>query len=146
MTTEDNRVYVLATQIKLLLTWFPHFRFIQDGKGMYFEGTMHSTVKRKLYVIRLALPPGSPDVIPDLLVWTPKRLRRRIFGTVNGVQESHGFHTWTNGIGGRVRICHSQGGWDAAKTYVQVLLRAQIWIDAYQEYLATGKSISTFFS
>lgn len=146
MMTVNRRTYLLAVHVKLAKMAYSHFGFHPEGCGGYLEGEMRPSQGHVKYVIRLVLPPCSPDVRPELLVWNPVRLRKRGWGSVNDAGCSHSFHTRSTGSGGRVRICHTPGPWDASRTYVQVLCKAYLWLEAYHGYLATGYPISSYFA
>jgi hypothetical protein len=66
-------------------------------------------------------------------------------GTVNSLRLSHAMHTLEPGPENVVQICHWRDDrWHAAITLDKVLLKGLIWIEAYEQHLATAKPISDF--
>jgi len=144
MIVLDRRAVLLVANIKLALQVFRQFAFIIENGSGYLEGRISPRRGTTSYLLRLMLPPGSPDVVPRLVIWDPVTLPKYGGETVNSLGCTHSFHTLPNGPGGRVTVCHEPGHWDAGKTYVQVLWKAQIWLECYQGHLATGNTISHY--
>lgn len=141
----DRRSRLILANIVIVNREMPGFRFVAPpDQNPYFEGWLPGLHSPHDYQVRLVLPPGSPDVQPDLFVWEPIELPAYGGGTINEKQGGHDWHRLGPGPGGRIQICHSRG-WDASRTYLQVLLKGALWLDAYRHHLATGKPISHFF-
>ena len=143
MLSTKARAYRILVEEKLVEREFPQFGLQWDGEcRAHFEGWQSTSSGKQAYQLRLELEGAFPDVCPALFVWSPITLRTYDGGTVNAQGLSHGFHTLSNGPGGRVRVCLA--GWDACSTCVQVLLTGILWLEAYAGHLATGKPIDAF--
>ena len=141
----DRRSRLILANVMMVQREFPYFRFVSPPTGdAFFHGSLPGRAGSGSYQISLVLPPGSPDVAPQLYVWEPVVLRLRGGGILNGYRRSHDWHTLDLSPGGRVQICHTDR-WDASRTYVQVLLKAALWLSAYHHHLETGKTIANFF-
>jgi len=142
MWSEEQR-YRLAFEKKNLEREMPQFRFHNLGPDdSYVEGVQGTSQSSRLFTLRLVLSAWYPDEEPLLLVTHPHRLYKRhsFSSTVNDEGRSHAFHTWENGPGGFVSICH--GDWDPSRSWVGVMLKGCLWLEAYELYLKTGESIA----
>ena len=139
-----SRTRSLAAQHAAVMHFFPHFRLLEeDGGRVFYHGALQTSA-RKQYEIRLYLPPGSPDVKPRCVLWAPRKLPKRWWGTINEHGASHAWHTLANGEGGRVTICHYPL-WDATCSYVGVLSRVLCWLEAYENHLKSNAKICDCF-
>ena len=108
----------------------------------YVTGLVTTTVDHNLYELKLDIGPSCMDCKPKLYVTYPKVLKGyRRHTTINKRGASHAFHTWKNGPGGIVQICHSSH-WDASKCCVDVLARGMLWLELYDAYLRDGRTIA----
>jgi hypothetical protein len=91
------------------------------------------------------IPQGFPNLRPPLYVLEPKVLRTATGGSVNAMGMSHQMHTLTPRHDGLVQICHWRDArWHAGITLSKVLIKGLLWIEAYEQHLATGRSIDSF--
>lgn len=108
----------------------------------YVIGMVTTTVDRNLYELKLDIGPSCMDRKPKLYVTYPKVLKGyRWHKSINQRGASHAFHTWENGPGGCVQICHSRY-WDASKCCIDICLRGILWVELYDAYLRDGRSIA----
>lgn len=97
------------------------------------------------YDLWIPIPARYPDSRPRLYVLRPNPLRTASNGTVNAMGVSHEMHTLTPGPQDIVQICHWRDDrWHAAITLDRVLIKGLIWLEAYEQHLATGRSIDSF--
>lgn len=122
----------------------PQFRSYSYATNPYFSGAYTTTAGGRRYTLKLVIPSGYPDDRPSLYVTNPLTLRKFGYrGTVNKIGASHDFHTWSNGPNGCVQICHTKSDqWDASQTCVGVLMKGLLWTEAYDAYMATGRTIA----
>jgi hypothetical protein len=132
--------------MKLLARELPQFRFYNPAADTYVGGWARTWRGYNNYELGVYLGYMYPDEVPKMYVYSPRLLPKRGgCGTINSEGISHCFHTSGNGPGGCVQICHFRPeSWDPSKTVVAVLVKGLIWLDAYEEYLATGKLISQY--
>jgi hypothetical protein len=130
---------------RLLLARFaPRFRWIDLGDIVHVEGCVPARGGEVEYQGRLVLPEGYPDQIPSLCVIQPHTLWLKGGNTtVNSLGCTHQFHTWGNGPGGCVSICHS-AAWNASISCVSLVIKFAIWVTAYEAYLRTGQDVCDF--
>lgn len=122
------------------------FSLYHDRLGDRYEvlGTTVSNAGNP-YELWMPIPRGYPDVRPPLYVLRPNPLRAASGGTVNALGLSHLMHTLTPGPGNEVQICHWRDTrWHAGITLHKVLLKGLLWLEAYEQHLATGKPINSF--
>lgn len=133
----------LELEDQLLRSELPQFSLCYRGYSQpYAEGWQTTTVDRNSYKLRLELGNYFPDEQPKLYVTSPRILRDYYrCGTINAEGTSHKFHTWENGPGGCVQICHGDD-WDATTTCLSVLLKGVLWLEFYENYLRTGETVA----
>ena len=107
-------------------------------------GTAHTNAGNA-YELWIPVPWGYPDARPPLYVVRPNPLRTVAGGTVNALGVSHLMHALTPGPRNEVQICHWRDNrWHAAITLAKVLLKGLLWLEAYEQHLATGQPINSF--
>ncbi len=119
--------------------------YYNSGRDAYDGfGTAHTNAGNA-FDLWLPIPSGFPDVRPPLYVARPNPLRDAFGGTINARGLSHEMHTLMQGPRGVVQICHWRDArWHAGITLDKVFLKGLIWLEAYEQHLATGKPISSF--
>ena len=141
----NGRQYLLAVNGLLVEKHFPHFNYHGYDDPPYFEGWQESSSGRYRFLFRLCLPLGSPDVPPELFLWDPITVPDYSGCSLNSVGVSHAYHLLSNGEGGRLQICHTKPDvWDCSCTFVHVLFKAAIWLEAYSWHRDTGDTIHDF--
>lgn len=107
-------------------------------------GTAHTNVGNP-YELWIPIPHGYPETRPPLYVLRPNPMRTASGGTANALGLSHSMHTLAPGPRNEVQICHWRDSrWHAGITIYKVLLKGLIWLEAYEQHLATGKPIDSF--
>ena len=135
----------LSTEAKVLAAELPQFRFYNPTGETYVAGWVHPSNGHD-YQLKLVLGDDFPDEMPKLYVVSPHMLRKYGGGMANEMEISHAFHTWENGPGGCVQICHCRPDrWDSSKTICGVMIKGILWLEGYARHLRTGQSIASFF-
>ena len=129
----------LAFEANILRRYMPHFGVCDPKGDTYIAGRPRTNGGRE-YETRLCLPPGYPHQSPNLYIVHPRTLRMHGGGTINSLGTSGAFHTLSNGPDGCVTICHTSN-WDASLTWVKVLHKLLLWLEAYELHLKTGDEI-----
>lgn len=107
-------------------------------------GTSYSNAGNP-YDLWIPVPRGYPDARPPLYIIRPNPLPMASGGMIHALGVSHAMHTLTPGPRNEVQICHWRDNrWHAGITLARVLLKGLIWLEAYEQHLATGDPISRF--
>ena len=107
------------------------------------QGTQ--TNSRHAYDLWIPIPRGYPDARPPLYVVRPNPLPMATGGTVDALGTSHAMHTLSPGPRNMVQICHWRDDrWHAGITLDKVLIKGLLWLEAYEQHLATGRPIDDF--
>ncbi len=118
----------------------------QADESYYLWG-VHRTNAGNAYTIWSPIPPRYPYERPPVYVQDPNPLPGYGYGGfVNSLGPvSHAMHTLSNGPKGEVQICHWRDDrWHSGITLNKVMIKVVLWLEAYEQYLATGKNISEF--
>jgi hypothetical protein len=131
----------LRFERELVRLYAPSFCFHVINGSPYLEGNRYSN-GGKSYRAKIILPSDYPYNEPALYITSPHTLWMRGGNqTINSLGTSHNFHTYDNGSGGCVKICHSDY-WDASMNCLTVIKKFAIWTEAHQGHLRTGNSIA----
>ena len=125
------------------------FRVYKDNYySSYYLSGRHYTNAGSGYDIWSPIPKLYPDSRPPIYVTNPNPLPSYEFGvSINSYSLSHSMHTLSTGPGGEVQICHWRDArWHRGITLNKVMLKVVIWLEAYEQHLSTGQSISSFVS
>ena len=130
---------------QIIAEHFPDFFSFLFFTNPYVEGTYTTTSGDNSYTLKLIITPWYPDEMPELYVTYPKILRKYDYiGSINEEDVSHEFHTFGTSPEGHVQICHTKPEyWDPSQTCAGVLSKGIMWCEAYDCYLATGRTIAT---
>jgi hypothetical protein len=126
---------------------FSQFRIYQyTNQNSYFLWGDHKTNSGNVYTIWGPLPNNYPIGRPPIYVYKPNPLVGYDWTkTINSYGTSHSMHTLWNGPNGEVQICHWRDTmWHSGITLNKVMLKVVIWLEAYEQYLSSGKSIAEF--
>jgi hypothetical protein len=121
---------------------FPGFRQFVRASSFGFIGQFAPKAGSGSYELTAEASEAYPYVEPDLLVTRPHVLW--MYGgltSINSLGTTHDYHAHDNGPDGCVKICHVLL-WDPSMTFVQVLLKGIIWLEAYAIHLRTGATIA----
>lgn len=125
---------------------FPSFR-IQDPYGANggVIGTLYSNNGNR-YVIWLALG-GFPNKAPKLYIIEPDPLLMHDGTLLSKLPSSHQMHLLEPDDYGHPQICHYNGQyWHPSVSMAKILMKARLWIHAYEQHLQTGENIDVYLS
>ena len=113
--------------------------------GYYLWGE-HGTNAGNSYTLWSPLPAGFPHACPPLYIYAPNPLRAYAYGrTINSYGLSHAMHTLNNGPNNEVQICHWRSDrWHSGLTLNKVMLKAMLWLEAFEQHLSSGRDIDEF--
>lgn len=137
----------LAEEKAVLRTELPHFTFrgCDNGSESHVSGWERSPDYRHDYSLRLDIPKGYPEEMPQLWVAKPSPLLR--YDGTPIPKYSHGFHTRSHdSVSGMVEICHcSPSSWTPSMTVTGTLFRGILWIWCFEKHLRTGRTIEDIY-
>ena len=96
-----------------------------------------TTSKKNVYRLRILVGENYPDQLPELVVCSsPKPMPKS-----KEWQGTHATHTWPQKYG-LLQICfYRQVCWATENKLYQVFKKGKQWLEAYDEFLTTGKPI-----
>lgn len=110
------------------------------------SGTATSSSGRQ-YFLYMPIPAAFPTQRPCLYVTDPNPLRMFDGKPVSSLGVSHQMHTLTPHPVGWPQICHWRDArWHSGILLQKVFLKGLIWIEAYEQHLATGRALAEFVS
>jgi hypothetical protein len=108
------------------------------------SGTASANSGRQ-YRLWIPIPSGYPNQRPPLYVTSPDPLRMFDGSIVSFLGVSHQMHTLAPLSNGWPQICHWRDTrWHSGILLQKVFLKGLLWIEAYEQHLATGRSIAEF--
>jgi len=122
------------------------FQVYRSPSGDYYAWGEHRTNAGNPYTLWAPLPTGFPQERPPLYIYAPNPLRGyAYYKTINSYGLSHAMHTLSNGPNNEVQICHWRSErWHSGITLNKVMLKAMVWLEAYEQHLTSGKDIDEF--
>jgi hypothetical protein len=110
----------------------------------YASGVTFSNSGRR-YQLYISIPSGFPYERPLMYLTEPFPLLKADGGRVSSLGVSHEMHTLAPLSNGIVQICHWRDArWHSGFRLQQVFLKGLLWIEAYEQHLATGRPITEF--
>ncbi len=110
------------------------------------SGTATANSGRR-YSLYMPIPSAYPYQRPSLYVTDPNPLRMFNGIPVSSLGVSHQMHTLAPHPTGWPQICHWRDArWHSGILLQKVFLKALIWIEAYEQHLATGRPLADFVS
>lgn len=80
-----------------------------------------------------------------MYVTEPHPLLMRDGTPMSKLGAAHKIHTMTPSTNGMVQICHWRDNrWHSRIVLQKVFLKGLIWIEAYEQYIATGRDLADF--
>jgi len=135
----------LQQEIAILEKYFPRkYKF----ENLYLENELLDvgvkTQSGKVYRLNIKLEPDYPNSMPAVYVVFPLPLLEYNGNVISGA--SHEMHTLSND-GLNVQICHfKKDNWNPHQSLYKVILKARIWLEAYEGHLASGHPIDNFLT
>jgi len=75
----------------------------------------------------------------------PNPLKMANGAPISSLGVSHKMHTLAPDANGMVQICHWRDArWHSAIVLQKVFLKGLLWIEAYEQHLATGRDLAEF--
>ena len=143
-TTDQRNRLALEQQI-LQREGFSQFSVYHDGSNdtYYVSGIATSNSGRR-YSLYSSIPSGFPTQRPALYITDPCPLYMADGKPISALGVSHAMHTLSPS-NGMVQICHWRDArWHSGIVLQKVFLKALLWIEAYEQHLATGRSLADF--
>jgi hypothetical protein len=108
------------------------------------SGTATSSSGRQ-YQLHCTIPPGFPTQRPSLYITDPNPLLMWDGRSISQLGVSHAMHTLTPHTNGWVQVCHWRDNrWHSGIVLQKVFLKGMLWIEAYEQHLATGRDLADF--
>ena len=135
----------LQDETLILDKYFPRkYRFENLNSSNEFLDVGIKTQSGKVYRINIKLEPDYPSSLPRVYVVYPLPLLKYGGSILNGL--SHAMHTLYND-GDKIQICHYKNeNWNPNQSLYKIMLKARIWLEAYEGHLRTGKSIDDYLT
>ncbi len=139
--TSLPRTQRLFMEQQVLVQRFPGFQWQRDGDDARVEGTIRTSAGQA-YSVRLLVPEAFPFTHPRAFVVSPIR------GNGCSLNEaSHSMHTLSSDSDDHPQIClYNDRNWDPSLTLQHVLVKAAVWLEAYEQHRRTGRPISDFLA
>ncbi len=119
--------------------------YSENNTGRYYvDGYTNSSSERR-YRLYISIPAGYPQQRPAMYVMDPRPLRMRDGSLITALGVSHNMHTLAPSDNGEVQICHWRDDrWHSGILLHKVILKGLLWIEAYEQHLATGQPLADF--
>lgn len=130
---------------EILNKFFPNsFQFFDmGGKSSYLEVKLKSNSKQQ-YTIKVTVAEDYPNRMPKIYITQPEDLkdfRGRKLVDMGAVHKLHLLHP----KGNFPQLCHFKpANWNANVSLYKVVLKARIWIEAFEAHKRTGKTLDHF--
>lgn len=138
--TDDARI---SLEMRTLVPYFPEFRWYRWEGSTFTEGPLR-TNRGVEYAIRVTLPADFPSHIPCAQITTPRPLRDFSGRHLTNLGSSTSMHLLEPHDDLPVICHHRPATWGPHLTVYQVVMKARLWLEAYQMHLATGRPIDTW--
>jgi hypothetical protein len=143
----SNQTGRLALEHQLLqVQGFTQFSvYHHSTTNTYSAGGRASSNAGYQYQIYIPIPAGFPTQRPPMYITEPNPLLMADQVPIKTLGISHRMHTLAPHDCGWVQICHwRENRWHAGIYLHQVLLKGLIWIEAYEQHIATGRDLAEF--
>ena len=124
------------------------FQVYRDNGSTYTLQGVYKSNSGNNFTLYSPIPSNYPYGRPELYIQDPNPLYGYAYlKTVNSYGTDHSMHTLSNGPYGEVQICHWRDErWHSGISLDKVMLKAMLWLEAYEQHLSSGQSISSFVS
>ena len=128
----------LAIEREIMAQYFPGFA-IERAEAI---GTLTSNAGRR-YGLRVTLR-GFPNRVPEVFVTSPI-LVMHSGRTLASLGPSGSMHVLQADVDGSPAICHFLDAlWTPTLTIYNVVMKARIWLEAWERHVATGEPLDKF--
>jgi hypothetical protein len=115
------------------------------SKNSYYASGYATSSSGNRYYLYIPIPTGFPNERPPMYLTDPHPLLMRDGTRISSLGVSHIMHTLDPYPNGMIQLCHwRQNKWHAKIYLYQVLLKGLLWIEAYEQHLATGRPLADF--
>ena len=146
MWTTKQRERLVAEHQVLQSEGFTQFSVYHDkANDTYYASGWAVSAAGYRYGLYMSIPPGFPDERPMMYITDPLPLLMRDGSKLSALGVSHYMHTLTPSPNGMVQICHWRDNrWHSGILLYKVFLKGLLWIEAYEQHVATGRNLSEF--
>jgi hypothetical protein len=144
--TASQRERLLLEHHVLQREGFEQFSVYYDkaADSYYASGTASANSGRQ-YRLYVPIPSGYPNQRPPMYITDPNPLRMFGGNPLTSVGVSHQMHTLTPHSIGWPQICHWRDTrWHSGILLQKVFLKGLIWIEAFEQHLATGSPLNDY--
>lgn len=143
-TSEQRKRLVLEHQI-LQTEGFTQFSvYHKESDDTYYASGFANSNGGNRYGLYVPIPSNYPYERPPMYVTEPLPLLMADGSRVTALGVSHQMHTLSPS-NGMVQICHWRDNrWHSGILLQKIFLKGLIWIEAYEQHLATGRSLAEF--
>jgi len=126
---------------QIIAKQFSAFLWQRQGEGARIEGAILTSAGQS-YEVRVLVPAAFPYTHPQVFVVSPIQGRG---ASLTGV--SHAMHTLTPDLENHPQIClYNDRNWNPALTLHHVLIKAAVWLEAFEQHRRTGRPINDFLA
>jgi hypothetical protein len=146
-TAEQRQRLALEHQI-LHQEGFTQFSvYWYQSTDTYEASGVTSSNSGRAYSLSIPIPSGFPYQRPPMYLTHPLPLYMADGTRVSSLGVSHQMHTLAPCSNGYVQLCHWRDArWHSNILLQKVFLKGLLWIEAYEQHLATGRSLAEFVS
>jgi hypothetical protein len=132
----------LQHETTILETFFARkYQFVNLNSPLELLDVGVKTQSGKVYRINIHLKSDYPNSLPEVFVVSPI-LRMKDGSIIDSY--NHDMHTLHIGSDG-IQICHFKSEkWNPQESLYKIILKARIWLEAYEGHLRTGKPINDY--
>jgi hypothetical protein len=139
----DPRAVRLAHEKAVVDRYFPGFTWRNPQRDTRLTGKVR-TNPGSSYQLEVRLPDDYPDSCPSVYVTSPA-LKMKTGAALPS--PSHQMHTLSPDSDGHPQICHYHpNSWTMDNSIYLVLMKARLWLEAYEFHLQTGDPIEHFLA
>ena len=144
-TAEQRQRLVLEHQI-LQREGFTQFSvYHQASDDTYYASGVTLSNAGYRYGLWIPIPAGFPQARPPMYITEPHPLLMRDRSPLSALGVSHKMHTLAPHANGMVQICHWRDArWHSGIVLQKVCLKSLLWIEAYEQHIATGRDLAEF--
>ena len=146
MWTNDQRQRLWLEHALLQQEGFTQFSvYLYRATDTYEASGLTLSSSGCRYGLSIPIPCGFPQQRPPMYITEPFPLWMADGSLISALGVSHRMHTLAPSSNGMVQICHWRDThWHAGIHLHKVFLKGLVWIEAYEQHLATGQPLAEF--
>ncbi|GIV35156.1 MAG: hypothetical protein KatS3mg031_2691 [Chitinophagales bacterium] len=133
----------LEKELELLHIYFPSFKPRYLFQQILLEGWMTTNLKNR-YLIRLYVPADMPNSIPEVVITYPGSLTDYHGKKLSDYQQDMHMHLLKPRDGFPSLCTFKPSHWHPNLTFYNVLIKARMWLEAYEGHRISGKPIDYY--